>query len=80
MDSSEISISTSSRAASRDFALGGGGIGAFFALAGSGGGGAIAWPEGVEVTGVPLGKPVGHRELGGAELSDGIRTAGGLDN
>ena len=33
-------------------------------LAGRGGGGAIARPEGVDVAGAEVGKPVGHFELG----------------
>ncbi len=79
-DSSEISISTSSRTASRVFAFGGGGMGAFFRFAGSGGGGAMAWPDGVDVGGVPLGKPVGQRESDAEEVKAGTRTAGGRDS
>ena len=48
-------------------------------LAGNGGGGAIARPEGVAVAAV-VGKPVGHRVLGAPEAGVGIRTEGGLDS
>ena len=48
-------------------------------LAGSGGGGAMARPDGVEVAGGPLGNPVGHFVPGGVELNMGARMGAGLD-